>query len=192
MLNGSLIILFLKKSFLVKRSSENAVTAMRATVGSDGYDLYSVVYKLLCPFKTGLIKTGFHLTTASGFYGKIVGRSGLALFCIWTQVGTLDSDFCGNVSVILTNISCTDYLIKKGDHIGQIIFEKYKFVKLSECSINEELSKTDRGLSVLVLQVNKILFKVFFLIFFLIVLLAKVIAKFILYSWWIWKNLVFS
>ena len=68
------------------------------------------------------------------------------------------SDFCGNVSIILTNVSCTDYLIKKGDHTGQIIFEKYKYVKLAECSINEELSKTDRSLSVLVLQVNKILF----------------------------------
>ena len=52
---------------------------MRATVDSDGYDLYSVVYKLLCPFKTELIKTDVHLATPSGFYGKIVGRSGLAL-----------------------------------------------------------------------------------------------------------------
>ena len=86
-----------------KRCSENAITPTTpttATVGSAGYDLYTGMDKFLCPFKTELLKTDVQLEIPTGFYGKVVGRSGLALSDISTHVGTLDSDFCCNVFVI--------------------------------------------------------------------------------------------
>ena len=125
-----------------KRYSENAVTPMNATVSSAGYDLYLVVDKTLIPFKTELVRTDIMLAISTCFYGKVVGRSGLALSGVSTHAGTIDSDFRGIVCVILTNV---ERQIKKGERIGQIMFEKYKIVKLSECSTNEELPKTDRG-----------------------------------------------
>ena len=72
---------------------------MRATVGSAGYDFYSIVEKILIPFKTELAKTDVEFVIPTGFYSKVVGRSGLALSSISTHVGTLHSDFCGNVCV---------------------------------------------------------------------------------------------
>ena len=128
-----------------KRYSENAVTPMNATVSSAGYDLYLVVDKTLIPFKTELVKTDMMLAISTCFYGKVVGRSGLALSGVSTHAGTIDSDFCGIACVILTNISHVERQIKKGERIGQIMFEKYKIVKSSECSTSEELPKTDRG-----------------------------------------------
>ena len=128
-----------------KRYSENAVTPMNATVSSAGYDLYSVVDKTLIPFKTELVKTDMMLAISTCFYGKVVGRSGLALSRVSTHAGTIDSDFRGIVCVISTNISHVERQIKKGERTGQIMFEKYKIVKSSECSTNEELPKTDRG-----------------------------------------------
>ena len=83
-----------------KRYSENAVTPMNATVSSAGYDLYTGMDKFLCSFKTELLKIDVQLEIPTGFYGKVVGRSGLALSDISTHVGTLDSDFSCNVFVI--------------------------------------------------------------------------------------------
>ena len=128
-----------------KRYSENAVTPMNATVSSAGYDLYSVVDKTLIPFKTELVKTDMMLAISTCFYGKVAGRSGPALSGVSTHAGTIDSDFRGIVCVILTNISHVERQIKKGECTGQIMFEKYKIVKSSEYSTNEELPKTDRG-----------------------------------------------
>ena len=88
----------------------------------------------------------FILKIPKGFYGKVVGRSGLALSGISTYVGTLDSDFRDIFCVILTKISQrVEHPIKKGDRIGQIIFEKNEIKKLSKCTINEELDISESG-----------------------------------------------
>ena len=129
-----------------KRYSENTIIPMTATTGSDGYDLYSAVNTSLVPFKPELVKTDIMLEIPKYFYAKVVGSSSLALSGVSTHVGTLDLDFWGVACVILTKTSQgVEHQIKKGDRIGQIIFEKNEIVKLSQCSIDEELSKTDRG-----------------------------------------------
>lgn len=129
-----------------KRYSENAIVPMRATVGSVDNDLYYAVDTCLVAFKLELVKTDVILEIPKGFYGKVVGRSGLALSGISTYVGTLDSDFRDIFCVILTKISQrVEHPIKKGDRIGQIIFEKNEIKKLSKCTINEELDISESG-----------------------------------------------
>ena len=80
-----------------------------------------------------------------GYCRKIVGRSDLALSGVSIHLGTIDSDFRGVVCVFLTNTSRVEHQIKKGDLIGQIIFEKCETVKLSEFSEYKELPGNDRG-----------------------------------------------
>lgn len=128
------------------RCSENAIVPIRATVGSVGYDLQYAVGTCLVPFKLELVKSDVILEIPKEFYGKVVGRSRLALSGISTHVGTLDSDFRDIACVLLTKISQrVDYPIKKGDRISQIIFEKNLIKKLSECAKNEELDITESG-----------------------------------------------
>lgn len=107
-----------------KRYSDNAIKPMRGTVGSVGYDLYSSMNKILVPFKPELIRTYIQLAIPAGCCVKIARRSGLALSGIFTHLGTIDSEFWNVVRVLLTNISHPEHQIKKGDRIGQIIFEK--------------------------------------------------------------------
>lgn len=90
--------------------------------------------KLIKQSEAELICTDLNLAIPTGHYGKIVGRSGLALKRIAAHNGTIDSDFWGVVCVILTNNSKSDYQVKKGDRIAQIIFEKYEVVSFCECT----------------------------------------------------------
>lgn len=85
-----------------KRYSENAIIPKRATVGSADYDLYSAVDTNLIPVKPELIRTDVILEVPYGFYGKVIGRSRLALPGISTHIGTPDSGFRRIVCVILT------------------------------------------------------------------------------------------
>ena len=65
-----------------RRCSENAVAPVRATAGSAGYHLYSVVYKTIVPFKTELVKTDVELEIRTDFYGKTVDSETATLLII--------------------------------------------------------------------------------------------------------------
>ena len=112
-----------------------------ATSGSAGYDLSSAENKKIQPFKLELIETDLQIEIPDGFYGKVVGRSGLALkHNVVTNTGTIDSDFRGVVCVILINLSRTEYEVDYGETIQQIIFAKYKSVKFVEAKSDEMLT----------------------------------------------------
>ena len=99
------------------------------------------------------IKLDSNITIPEGYYERIIRHSGLASTrVIIVQNGTIDSDYCGIVYVVLFNLSDEEYLVETGDRIAQLIIERCfmpKFVKVSE--FTEE--KADRGEKVLVLQV---------------------------------------
>lgn len=77
-------------------------------------------------------------------YGRIAPRSSLAhKHCIDVMAGVIDSDFRGNVGVILINHSKeNDYVVEEGDKIAQIIFERIDTPNFIE---KEELGETKRG-----------------------------------------------
>ena len=99
------------------------------------------------------IKLESNITIPEGYYGQIVGHSGLASTrVIIVQNETIDSDYCGIVYMVLFNLSDEECLVETGDCIAQLIIERCftpEFVKVSE--FTEE--KADRGEKVLVLQV---------------------------------------
>ena len=117
------------------------------TAGSAGMDLRAAVEApmTLAPGDRGLVPTGLSMAIPQGFEVQIRPRSGLALksgiTCLNTP-GTVDSDYRGEVSVILINHGAEDFEIKRGDRIAQMVVAAVTQAQLTEVA---ELDETGRG-----------------------------------------------
>lgn len=119
-----------------------------ATSGSAGVDLRAFLPEgpvLLKPMERCLIPTGLSLEIPVGYEGQVRPRSGLAMkqgiTCLNTP-GTIDSDYRGEVKVILINLSSDIQQIGDGDRIAQLVFCKHETAEWTETS---ELEATVRG-----------------------------------------------
>ncbi len=118
-----------------------------ASVGSAGVDLYAAVDDVLTvkPHCTVAVPTGVAIALPDGVEGQIRPRSGLALnhnVGVINSPGTIDSDYRGEVVVLLTNFSDRDYEIKRGDRVAQLVIARYERV---EWRVVSELTKSDRS-----------------------------------------------
>ena len=100
-----------------------------ATDGSSGMDIYAAVDSEITikPGEIKLVPAGFYLSIPLGYEAEIRPRSGLALkhgITLVNSPGTIDSDFRGLVCIIITNHGGKAYVIKRGDRIAQMIFNK--------------------------------------------------------------------
>lgn len=116
------------------------------TEGSAGLDLQAVLDAPveLKPLDRVLIPTGLYLSIPRGYEGQIRGRSGLALkhgITLANGIGTIDSDYRGEIKVILINLSNENYTISNGDRIAQLVFIQY--VK-SQLFVVDSLDETKR------------------------------------------------
>lgn len=114
--------------------------------GASGMDLYAAVDEtvLLKPQDIKLIPTGIYIAVPRGYEAQVRPRSGLALkhgLTIVNTPGTIDSDYRGEVGVILTNIGQGAIEIKRGMRIAQLILVPVIHAELLEV---EELDKTRR------------------------------------------------
>lgn len=94
------------------------------TDGSSGMDLAANEDTRIPPQQTSIVSTGVYTIIPKGYEGQIRSRSGLACkgLTVANSPGTVDSDFRGEVRVILHNSNDLDYIIKKGDRIAQLVF----------------------------------------------------------------------
>ena len=106
------------------KSAPNAVQPLQLTPGSVGSDLFSTVTVTILPSATISVPISL-IIKLKGYAGLITGRSGLALKGIQCHVGIIDCDFYGDIKVILTNCSPTEFKIFLGNRIGQISIIKY-------------------------------------------------------------------
>lgn len=116
-----------------------------ATSGSAGCDLVSEEDVLLLPGGRVAVSTGLHLEIPEDYVGMVCPRSGLALkhgVTVLNAPGIIDSDFRGEVKVILINLSQQEYSLKKGDRIAQLILSPVFQGRLKETGT---LSDTSRG-----------------------------------------------
>lgn len=117
------------------------------TAHSAGVDLYAAIDQEVCieAGKWSLIPTGIAMAIPEGHEGQVRPRSGLALkhgIGMLNGPGTIDSDYRGEIGVILFNFSAVPFTVRRGDRIAQLVFtriEKAGFVKV------HSLSETDRG-----------------------------------------------
>jgi dUTP pyrophosphatase len=109
------------------------------TAGSAGMDLRAAVPEdrpiLLLPGKRAPVPTGLILEIPQGFEGQIRPRSGLALnhgiTCLNTP-GTIDSDYRGEVKVLIVNLGEEPYVVTRGVRIAQIVFARVARVAIAE------------------------------------------------------------
>lgn len=119
------------------------------TRGAAGMDLRAAVAEdapmTLAPGKRALIPTGFIFEIPEGFEAQIRPRSGLAfkngITCLNTP-GTIDSDYRGEVKVLLINLGEEDFVIERGMRIAQIVIAPVTQARVAEVS---ETSDTARG-----------------------------------------------
>jgi len=105
-----------------------------ATEGSSGMDLKAHLKKnvILPSLERKIIKTGLFIEIPIGYEAQIRPRSGLAFhhgITVLNDPGTIDSDYRGEIKIILINLSNIPYVIKNGDKIAQIIFYKYEKIE---------------------------------------------------------------
>ena len=118
-----------------------------ATVGSAGADLYANIDQpiMITRNEIVLVSTGIYLGLPIGIEAQIRSRSGLTLkhgIVVANGIGTIDSDYRGEIKVILHNISKSDYRLMPGEKIAQIIFAE--FLQADFTSV-EDLDQTKRG-----------------------------------------------
>jgi dUTP pyrophosphatase len=129
--------------FQVKKIVSHAIIPKRATEGRAGLDISSSVDAIVPTKKWLAVPTGISIAVPSFCYARIAPRSGLTLkHGIQVGAGVVDSDYTGEIKVILFNHGENDFIIKTGDRIAQLIFEKIVTNELQEV---EELTHTDRG-----------------------------------------------
>jgi dUTP pyrophosphatase len=118
-----------------------------STINSAGMDVmanldFSVILK---PGERTLIPTGIFIELPQGFEAQIRPRSGLAIkhgITVLNTPGTIDSDYRGEIGIILINLSNEDFVIKNGDRICQMIIARHEII---EWNIVDSLVNTDRG-----------------------------------------------
>lgn len=117
------------------------------TAGAAGIDLYANIESsiVLKPFERVLVPTGIFLSIPEGYEGQVRARSGLAIkhgITLANGIGTIDSDYRGEIKVILINLSNEEFKINKGERIAQLVLIKYETANFEEVN---KLDETDRG-----------------------------------------------
>ena len=131
----------------VKKVKENANIPEYKTEGSSGMDLCAANENIIIipPFKRVFIPTGIAIELPMGYEAQIRPRSGLSSkhgITLVNCVGTIDSDYRGEIIVPLINLSEEAYSINPGERIAQMVISKYERVGITEVV---ELSPTHRG-----------------------------------------------
>jgi dUTP pyrophosphatase len=124
---------------------KNQVPPLYATPGSAGCDLIASEEITLPPGKWAAVNTGLYLEIPKGYVALVCPRSGLALrnaISVLNAPGIIDSDYRGEVKVILVNHDSLRYTVKKGDRIAQLVFTPVVQVQMK---LVEQLTETDRG-----------------------------------------------
>ncbi len=118
-----------------------------ATEGSAGMDVRAAVEGevVLKPGETALIPSGFAIALPQGYEAQVRPRSGLAIkhtIGILNSPGTIDSDYRGEVKIILTNFGKKEFVVRRGDRIAQLVISRYARAGWEE---KESLEGTARG-----------------------------------------------
>lgn len=119
----------------------------RMTPGSSGYDVIAACDDAVViePGRAALLPAGFKLGIPPGYEAQVRPRSGLALknsIGVLNSPGTIDSDYRGEVQVILFNFGTEPFTIHRGDRIAQIVFSSLPRIELEKVEV---LDETQRG-----------------------------------------------
>lgn len=131
----------------IKKLSNSVNLPRYHTAGSAGMDLVADIKEpiVIKPHQRMLVPTGIAISLPVGYEAQIRPRSGLALkngIMLANGVGTIDSDYRGEIGVILLNTSTTLFRVEPSMRIAQMIISRYESVEWQEV---DDLDETERG-----------------------------------------------
>lgn len=137
----------MRKSMFVVNKTDNPLPAYE-TIGSAGMDLRSAENVVIGSMEQRKFGTGIHVQIPEGYEGTVRSRSGFSYnnqTIITTGLGTIDSDYRGEIQIVMFNLSKQDVVIKKGDRVAQLIISPVEQVDIIEVENLEETSRGSNG-----------------------------------------------
>lgn len=134
----------------IKKLKENAILPSYQTDHSAGMDLYACLDEAvtLAPMERKMIPTGFSIELPTGYEAQIRARSGLSInngITMVNGVGTIDSDYRGEVGVLIINLGYEPFVIEPNTRIAQMVVAKYEKVTWQEVDFLDETARGDGG-----------------------------------------------
>lgn len=131
----------------IKIKSVSGILPVYETKGSAGMDIRAFIDKpkVIIPGGRALIPTGLFIELPEGYEAQIRARSGLAVkygIGLINGIGTIDSDYRGEIKIPIINWGEERFIVENGDRIAQMIIAKYERAELVQ---TENFSKTKRG-----------------------------------------------
>lgn len=133
----------------IKNTSHHALPCYQ-TEGASGMDLHAFIEEpiTLAPLERRLIPTGLFVEIPEGYEGQIRARSGLSIkqgLTLINAIGTIDSDYRGELKIPMVNLSNEEATIRDGDRICQLVIMPYQRVELKEVDLLVGTQRGDAG-----------------------------------------------
>ena len=133
-----------QKKLLFMKTTANAIIPKKKSQGAAGYDIYCLDDIHIEPRSNRKCQTGISVTIPKGYEGKVSSRSGLSVdHMIECGAGVIDSDYRGEIGVVLYNHSDSPFEIEKGSRIAQLVIHKILEDEIVEEVL--EMNETERG-----------------------------------------------
>lgn len=129
----------------VKRLATDALLPHSAHPGDLGCDLFSAEDVVIKPATQYKVKTGVALQFPDGWGGVIKDRSSMASARVYSSAGVIDAGYRGEILILLRNDSDTDFKIKKGDKIAQIIPVQAPRWHIQEVEMLSDTPRNEKG-----------------------------------------------
>lgn len=140
----------LEERIRVKIISESGVLPAYETIGSSGMDVQASIKDsiLLSPGQRTLVPTGLRIELPMGVEAQIRARSGLSIrhgLAMINGVGTIDSDYRGEIMLPLINLGDENILIENGDRLAQMVIAKYERIIWEPVTQLNETERSEGG-----------------------------------------------
>lgn len=137
----------MSKVNLLKNEDLTAIP-VHQTEQSAGVDIRSIEAGVLKPGEYRLFKTGLKVKIPTGYEIQVRPRSGLSHkfgITVLNSPGTIDSDYTGDIGIILINQGTEDFKVNKGDRIAQLVLSKYERISFNIVDSLEETGRSEGG-----------------------------------------------
>ncbi len=134
-----------KNILRLEKMSASAKIPQKAHSGDAGYDLYANDYYSISPYGQALVATGIKMAIPENYVGLIWDKSGIAFEGIKTMGGVIDSNYRGEIKVIIKNLSEEIFNIVPGQKIAQILIQAITDLTISEETISEQTERSADG-----------------------------------------------
>ncbi|MCH8987074.1 dUTP diphosphatase [Patescibacteria group bacterium] len=130
----------------IQKLDKEAKLPSYAYKGDAGMDIYSIEEIDLAPGEKAAVRTGLRLAIPEGYAGFVWDKSGLAAkHHIKTMAGVVDSNYRGELQIVLTNLGKENYHIEKGSKIAQLIISSVASFEIEETEIADETERGEGG-----------------------------------------------